>query len=70
MENKLNMCEEDKNFEITMSCYDKTIKVSRNNMDISISEAVEDVVTCLLGLTFPKELIIKGFSEYIKKENK
>lgn len=60
----------DKNFKVTMTCYDKTVTVDRNHMDISIFEAVEDIVTCLFGLTFSKEQIIKGFSEYIEENTK
>jgi hypothetical protein len=56
----------EENFKIIMSCYDKTITVDRNYPDISIFDAIEDVVTCLTGLTFSKEQIIEGFSEYIK----
>ena len=57
----------DENFKVVMTCYDKTVTVIRNHMDVSIFEAVEDIVTCLFGLTFSKEQIIKGFSEYIKE---
>ena len=64
------MNENEKNFEVSMSCYDKSITVTRNHMDISIFEAVEDIVTCLFGLTFSKEQIIKGFSEYIEENTK
>ena len=59
----------EENFKIIMSCYEKTITVDRSYPDISIFDAVEDIVTCLIGLTFSKKQIIKGFSEYIKKEN-
>ena len=59
----------DRNFEVIMSCYDKTITVNRDYPHISIGDAIEDVVTCLLGLTFSKEQIIKGFSKYIESEN-
>ena len=60
----------EENFKIIMSCYEKTITVNRNYPDISISDAVEDVVACLIGLTFSKEQIIEGFSEYIKENSK
>ena len=58
------------NFRIIMSCYEKTITVDRSYPDISIFDAVEDVVTCLVGLTFSKKQIIRGFSEYIKENSK
>lgn len=60
----------EENFKVVMSCYEKTITVNRNCPDISIFDAVEDIVTCLIGLTFSKEQIIKGFSEYIKENSK
>lgn len=56
------------NFEISVSCYDKKVTVNRDYPDVTIYVAVEDVVTCLLGLSFSKEQIIKGFSEYINEE--
>jgi hypothetical protein len=59
----------DRNFEVIMSCYDKTITVNRDHPDISINEAIEDIVTCLLGLTFSRDQIIRGFSEYVEAEN-
>ena len=62
------MNESEKNFEVTMSCYDKNITVTRNHMDISIFEAVEDIVTCLFGLTFSRDQIVRGFSAYIRNE--
>ena len=57
----------EENFKIIISCYDKTITINRDHPDITIFEAVEDIVTCLLGLTFNKETIIEGFSKYIEK---
>lgn len=60
----------DENFKVTMTCYDKTVTVDRNHTDVSIFEVVEDVVTCLFGLTFNNEQIIKGFSKYIEENSK
>lgn len=60
----------DENFKIVMSCYDKSITVDRNYPDVSIFDAVEDVVTCLIGLTFSKKQIIEGFSKYMKENSK
>ena len=60
----------EENFKIIMSCYEKTITINRSYPDISIFDAVEDIVTCLIGLTFSKEQIIRGFSKYIKENSK
>ena len=56
------------NFKVIMSCFDKTITIERDHPDVSIDEVVEDIVACLLGLTFSKEVIIKGFSNYIEEK--
>ena len=60
----------EENFKIIMSCYEKTITINRNCSDVSIFDAVEDIVTCLIGLTFTEKQIIRGFSEYIKENSK
>jgi hypothetical protein len=54
----------DKNFKVTMECYDKIVSIKRDHPDITLDNAIEDVVTCLLGLTFSREQIIQGFKEY------
>ena len=60
----------EENFKIIMSCYEKTITINRSYPDVSISDAIEDIVTCLIGLTFSKEQIIDGFLKYVKENEK
>lgn len=56
---------EERNFKITLSCYDKTVTIERDYPDITITDAIEDMVAGLFGLTFSQDQIIKGMSEYI-----
>jgi hypothetical protein len=59
----------DKNFKVTMECYDKIISIERDHPDITLDDAIEDIATCLLGLTFSKKQIIQGFKEYAEVLN-
>lgn len=57
----------EENFKMEMSCYDTKVTIETTS-DITISDAVRNVVTCLLGMTFSKEQIIKAFKEYLEEE--
>ena len=57
----------EENFKMEMSCYDTKVTIETTS-DITISDTVRNVVTCLLGMTFSKEQIIKAFKEYLEEE--
>jgi hypothetical protein len=49
-----------------MSSYDTTVSWEVPDSDIDIHKMIEGVVSCLLGLTFPKELILSGMKKYLE----
>ena len=53
--------------KITMSSYNTTMSWEINHDDVTINDMIEGVVSCLLGLTFHKDTIIKGMKNYIKE---
>ena len=52
--------------KITMTSYDTTVSWEVPDSDIDIHKMIEGVVSCLLGLTFPKELILSGMKKYLE----
>lgn len=57
----------EQNFKVEMSCYDKTVTIERDYPDITINDAIEDVITGLYGLTFSEDQIHRGMLDYLKE---
>ena len=56
---------EEKNFEITMNCYDKTVTVKYDHPDVTINEIMEAITGCMRALTFGEDQIMKMCEDYI-----
>lgn len=56
---------EEKNFEIIMCCYEKTVTVKFNHPDVSSSGVMEAIVGCMRTLTWSDDQIENMCAEYL-----
>ena len=57
----------ERNFKMTMSCYEKTVTFEVDHADISIEDAIHGFVTCLRGLTWYEDTINHGLLNYLEE---
>ena len=56
----------DKNFKMTMSCYDKMITYETDHADVTVEEVMNGVLACMIGLTWHESVILKGLLSYLE----